>query len=268
VAELCQELSDGCEEARPIRRLAFPLHPQPGEEWVTGRDGSVLVYVPGGEYLLGSDDLSECEQPVHRAILNAFWIGKYPVTNEQYASYLKANPKVEKPEFWDDKRFNQPWQPVVGVSWQDANGYCGWAGLQLPSEAQWEAAARGLEGRRFPWGSEEPTPEHANFDGREGQTTPVGASPKGAGPFGTLDQAGNLWEWCEDIWDPSAYGKRDGKRDPLSTAGEAAIRCLRGGSWYHPAKFLAAAYRYRDRGSYRLGLIGFRCLLPGSPRDS
>lgn len=248
----------------PAVRPANHREPAPGEER-RNTDGTVLLYVPGGEYVLGADDITDDERPVHRVNLSPFWIAKYPVTNEQYGRFLKENPKAGKPAYWDDKQFNQPQQPVVGVSWEEAQSYCRWAGLRLPSEAQWEAAARGTDQRRFPWGSEEPTPEHANFDGRENRTTPVGAFPKGAGPFGTLDQAGNVWEWCLDLWKPTAYRERDGESNPVSTTGEPAVRCLRGGSWDYPARDLAAAYRDRNRASGRIRNFGFRCSLPARP---
>jgi serine/threonine-protein kinase len=256
VAELCRELCPPATAPAPVR-----LHePKPGKGWVKTKDGSVLVYVPGGEYVLGAE-------PVHRVVLSAFWIAKYSVTNEQYSRFLLENPQALKPGYWEDKGFNAPNQPVVGVSWEEAQGYCRWAGLELPSEAQWEAAARGTDRRRFPWGDAEPTPEHANFDNREKRTTPVGAYPKGAGPFGTLDQAGNVWEWCLDVWDPAAYRERDGKQDPVSTTGDPAARCLRGGSWVLPAGDLAAACRLWSSASDRYWVIGFRCSLPARPES-
>jgi serine/threonine-protein kinase len=172
--------------------------PAPGEERVQPKDGSVLVYVPGGEYVLGAADIFEEAKPVHRVVLSPFWIGKYEVTNEQYGRFLGAVPGTARPEYWENNRFNQPQQPVVGVSWEEARAYCRWADLELPSEAQWEAAARGKDCRRYPWGNEAPTPEHANFDFNKGQPTAVGTFTPGAGPFGTLDQAGNVWEWMMD----------------------------------------------------------------------
>jgi formylglycine-generating enzyme required for sulfatase activity len=250
-------------------RPAKPGEPAPGEERLHEVDGTVLLYVPGGEYTLGTDDISDDERPVHRVVLSPFWIAKYPVTNEQYARFLAANPGSELPELWNDKSLSQAQRPVVGVSWEEAQAYCRWAGLRLPSEAQWEAAARGADQRRYPWGNDAPTAERASFAGHEGGTTPVGAYPEGAGPFGALDQAGNVSEWCEDVWDPEAYRQRDGQRDPVApivpTIGDAAARCLRGGSWSLGARNLAAAYRGSLRSSARYWDIGFRCLLPSVP---
>ncbi len=237
----------------------------PPPEWTNEKDGSVLVYVPAGTYTLGPDDITEDEKPIHRVQLSAFRIGKYPVTNEQYARFLAANSGQQKSEYWIDDRFNQPKQPVVGVSWEDADAYCCWAGLALPSEAQWEAAARGKDQRRYPWGNAKPSARHANYGRAVGKTTPVGAYPEGRGPFGTLDQAGNVFEWCADVWDPKASEGRDGQLDPVSTKGEAAFRVLRGGSWVLQHWHLAAAYRRGYWAGVRLWSFGFRGLLHVRP---
>ncbi len=229
------------------------------------KDGTVLLYVPDGEFTLGADDIDEDSRPIHTVHLSPFWIGKYPVTNEQYRRYLEDTPDQRKPGYWDDKEFNQPQQPVVGVSWEDAVAYCRWAGLGLPSEAQWEAAARGQDQRRYPWGNAEPTASLANFDQKEGKTTPVGSYPGGAGPYGTLDQAGNVWEWCADGWDASAYKGREGQLDPVATSDGVAGRVLRGGSWVVQARYLAAACRLRSRAGSRHRSIGFRCVLRFGP---
>ncbi len=248
-------------------KVSGPAPAVAGSERVHDRDGSVLVYVPEGEYILGSDEIDDEEKPVHRVRLSPFWISKYPVTNAQYRRFLEAEPGQEKPRLWEDKDFNQDRQPVVGVSWDDAMAYCRWAGLSLPSEAQWEAAARGTDRRRFPWGDDEPTPEHANFDGREGKTTAVDTYPAGAGPYGTFDQAGNVWEWCADVFADNAYADRDGSLDPIGERGDASLRVVRGGSWDFPVRYLQAAYRNGDRVRYRLRDLGFRCVFrsPAEP---
>lgn len=230
-------------------------------------DGSVLVYVPGGELSLGADDLSEWEKPVHRVRLSPFWIGKYPVTNRQYRRFLKASPARPEPTLWDHESFRDDRQPVVGVSWDDAMTYCRWADLALPSEAQWEAAARGDDRRRYPWGDDAPTPEHANFGQHQGHTTAVDAHPLGEGPYGTFDQAGNVWEWCLDFWNPEAYERRVGQLDPVSTSRDASFRALRGGSWDDPPGLLTAAYRFWYAAWSRVRFVGFRCVLPAAGED-
>lgn len=234
--------------------------PRPGEERINETDGSILVYVPGGELALGADGLHPWSEPVRRVRLSPFWIGKLLVTNAQYARFLQENPACRKPAFWDDPGLNPPQHPVVGVSWEEAQDYCRWAGLELPSETQWEAAARGSDQRPYPWGKTLPTPLHANFNGLQGGTTPVGAYSAGSGPFGTLDQAGNVWEWCADPWSSQAYRQiEDGQWDPVAQ-GDKAVRSLRGGSWMSPAQDLHAAYRDRGTAKLRFNNQGFRCV--------
>jgi formylglycine-generating enzyme required for sulfatase activity len=235
-----------------------PVGPSPGEERVHEKDGTIVVYVPGGEVVLGIKGLHPWSEPIHRICLSPFWIGKFPITNEQYSRFLEENPASPEPAFWKDPSFNQPKHPVVGVSWNEARAYCVWAGLELSSEAQWEAAARGTDQRPYPWGKELPTPRHANFGGK--RTTPVGACPAGIGPYGTLDQTGNVWEWCIDPWVPNAYQQREhGQLDPIAK-GERAVRVLRGGSWMSPAQDLHAAYRDRSTAKLRFNTQGFRCV--------
>jgi formylglycine-generating enzyme required for sulfatase activity len=151
------------------------------------------------------------------------------------------------------------------VSWEEARAYCRWAGLTLPSEAQWEAAARGKDRRRYPWGNEAPTVERANFSSWL-KPAAVGSFPRGVGPYGTFDQAGNVAEWCEDAWDREAYRERE-RKDPIGTRGEATERCLRGGAYNEPGgPLLAAAYRFYRKASDREHGIGFRCVLPAPPK--
>ncbi|MCP4248121.1 MAG: formylglycine-generating enzyme family protein, partial [bacterium] len=199
----------------------------------------------------------------HRVRLSPYWIGKYPVTNEQYGRFLKATGHRD-PTSWDDSRFNDPRQPVVGVNWLDAKAYCDWAGLELPTESQWEAAARGADGHPYPWGEKDATAEYADHGKRytKDRPDPVGSHPRGAGPYGAQDQAGGVWEWCRDEFDTDAYRDRDGKRDPevkpKDESSKDADRVLRGGSWADPSGDLHAAIRFRDRAGSRPQFIGFR----------
>lgn len=231
-------------------------------ERINPTDGSVLVYVPGGEYVLGAEYIDN-SKPVHRVLLSPFWIGKYAVTNEQYGRFLGANPKHPKPGGWEDERLNGPLQPVVKVSWTDAMAYCRWSGLQLPTEAQWEAAARGTDRRPYPWGREEPTAQHARFTIGFGPTQPasVGSYPLGAGPFGTLDQAGNVWEWCADAFKFDAYRERNGKVDPHEPGNndaERILRVVRGGCWSYPDSFLRTERRNMHHVGFCDQVLGFR----------
>jgi formylglycine-generating enzyme required for sulfatase activity len=261
------KVGDERKRSKPVHRV-LPLQPKPrpvpdpspGDERTHEKDGTTLVYVPGGEIMLGAEGVQDWTRPVHRIRLHPFWIGKFPITNEQYARFLTENPEAPEPLFWRDSRFNQPNHPVVGVSWDDAQAYCQWAGLELPSEAQWEAAARGRDQRSYPWGRGLATPLQANFGGTKGGTTPVDAHPAGCGPYGTFDQAGNVWEWCLDPWSSTAYQKREsGLWDPVAK-GEAAVRAVRGGSWNNPASDLHAACRERVTTKKYLKNLGFRCL--------
>ena len=232
------------------------------------RNGIEFVFVPGGKFVLGANDIGDASKPVHTVELSQFWIAKYPLTNEQYGRFLEATDH-RKPEHWSEKKFNKPDQPVVGVSWHDAMAYCSWAGFELPTEAQWEAAARGTDGHRYPWGDDHPSRELANYDSNEGATTPVGAYPKGAGPYGTLDQAGNVWEWCRDEFAAQAYRGRDGKKDPVvlgkDDSDETADRVLRGGAWFDPSGDLPSAIRGGDRAGDRDRSFGFRVLCGSVP---
>ncbi len=228
---------------------------------VNEQDGSVLVYVPGGEYVLGEGDSR------HLVSLSPFWIAKHPITGEQYDRFVQATGHRE-PAFRQDKRFNEPRQPVVGVTWHDAKAYCEWAGLDLPSEAQWETAARGTDARRYPWGDEAPAAKHADFGKSLGKDKPdpVGSHPRGAGPFGTEDQAGGVWEWCRDAWNEAAYRGREGQVDPLESMADTGVRVLRGGSRVLPARLLRATFRVRDEAVNRSQFIGFRvCRLCPEP---
>ena len=238
-----------------------PVDAKAGEEWVNPKDGSVLVFVPGGIYPMGANDLWDACKPVHEVELTGFWIGKYPVTNAQYRSFLSANAEQKRPRLLEDNQFGVDDHPVVDVDWNDAQAYAQWAELVLPSEAQWEAAARGTDGRRYPWGNEEPESRRANFGANLKRTSPVTAHPLGTGPFGTFDQAGNVWEWRVDGWDAKLYQKRGFRaKDPVSEV-SSADRAARGGSWLGPPEDVVSAYRYGSAPSTRYRFYGFRCAL-------
>lgn len=242
-------------------RSRTPVEPGDGspDERVHSLDGTVLLPVPAGVYRMGDRRIDPMTHREHRVRLNAFWIAQFPVTNEQYERFLEDQKNHAPPPFWQKEGFDDPRQPVVGVTWRDAQAYCRWAGLKLPTEAQWEAAARGSAAWPYPWGSDLPTPERANYGGHVGRPTPVDAHPEGCGPFGTCDQAGNVWEWCADSWSLTAYQERvDGEPDPWCQ-GDEKLCVVRGGSWQNPAKDLKAAYRDRATASMRLATQGFRC---------
>ncbi len=222
--------------------------------------GIEMVYIPGGVYTIGTNDLSEWERPAHQETLESLWLAKYPVTREQYARFLAANPRQARPSGWNATK--DPHQAVVGVSWEDARDFCDWAGLRLPRESEWEAAARGPEGRDYPWGNAAPAAWLACFaeNWRTGIAPNVDALPTGEGPFGTMAQAGHVWEWCADVWDAKAYQHRDISldRDPHVTDIDLRRFVLRGGAWLSPARHLRSAYRSCGGAKLREDSIGFR----------
>jgi formylglycine-generating enzyme required for sulfatase activity/molybdopterin-guanine dinucleotide biosynthesis protein A len=202
-------------------------------------DATELVLVPAGAFQAGKPE--QPDNKPRQMELPAFYLARYPVTNAQYRKYLDASREAAKPEYWDDERFNQPQQPVVSVSWHDAQAYCKWAGLRLPTEWEWEKGARGTDGRPYPWGKDDPDPSRAVFGNLSGQPAPVGSCPAGASPYGLMDMAGNVWEWTASDYD----------KGPRKT--------VRGGSFYDVARNLRAAIRYGNHPDSRSRSIGFRC---------
>jgi serine/threonine-protein kinase len=245
---------------------ARPLRVEVGGPFTEPVTGEVFLPVPAGRFRMGGTAYGD-EQPVHWVRLSAFWLARTPVTNRQYRLFLDATGH-EEPSYWRDRRFSEPDQPVVGVSWHDAVAYCRWlseqspAGrrIELPTEAQWEYAARGTDGWEYPWGNDPPNSERACFDLdlSSGQPAAVGSYPAGAGPFGQLDLAGNVWEWCRDFWEPSY--QRWANDEPLDPIGEAgsSLRPLRGGAWWRGAVDLRSANRRGREPDARLVSIGFR----------
>jgi formylglycine-generating enzyme required for sulfatase activity len=209
------------------------------------------------------------EGPVHEVSLKAYKIGRYPVTVDEYRRFVEnegyTNPRWwqaggfgqnQEPGEWDEQLLH-PNRPVVGVSWFEAAAYCAWAGARLPTEAEWEQAARGTSGRKYPWGNEGPNTERANYaDGKVGHPTPVGLYPRGATPEGIEDLAGNVWEWVAD-WYGAYYDESPGPNPEGPESGKE--RVLRGGSWSVYPRYLRAAIRFRFDPEDRVGNVGFRC---------
>lgn len=193
------------------------------------RDGAVLQYVPPGEFTMGAADGYADEKPVHRVRLTrGFWMYRSEVTNAQFRKFVEATAAPEPPCF-TNAQFSAPEQPVVGVSWIEADAYCRWAGGRLPTEAEWEYAARGTDGRTYPWGHEAPSLARAVFglEHNRGATRPSGGREKGASPFGILDLAGNVPEWCSDWYAP--YSDKLAV-DPTGPE-QGELKVARGGSW-------------------------------------
>jgi formylglycine-generating enzyme required for sulfatase activity len=217
-----------------------------------------LVFIKGGSFMMGSKDpeARDNEEPIHEVTLSNFYMGRYPVTNEEYARFIKAT-NYNEPKYWGDRKYNQPRQPVVGVTWEDTKAFARWAGLQLPSEAQWEYAARsGGKDQKYAGGDD--IDKVAWYRGNsEGRLHVVGE--KAPNDLGLYDMSGNVWEWCEDVYDERAYEKHE-LNNPVITSGRT-YRVIRGGGWLNIPGDVRAAYRYRISADYRNLSLGFRLCL-------
>jgi formylglycine-generating enzyme required for sulfatase activity len=219
-----------------------------------------MALVPAGKFTMGSN-MGDDEKPVRSVYLNAFYMDKYEVTVGQYARYLEVT-DMEEPPDWSV--MNQPQhqrRPVVNVSWEDAVNYCKWVDKRLPTEAEWEKAARGTDGRIFPWGNEAPTRLHANYGRKEWDDhlalAPVGSFEAGKSPYGIYDMAGNAWEWVFDWYDHDFYGKGP-EKNPIGPA-KGYEKVVRGGSWLYVSEFLRSAHRFNAHPLNRHFGYGFRC---------
>ena len=277
-----------------------------GDVALVGRDGAPMVLVPGGPFQRGSDDegvaagLAVCresyaspedcteawfsrEQPRRKVELSPFYVDVYEVTNGRYLQCVESG--ACEPIAWERCRIfdvesgewrkgqsaaglaaSAPEHPVVCATWREAQSYCAWAGKRLPTEAEWEKAARGAEGRAFPWGDAwEPSwlnwGEDQGYGGVDGFVTsaPVGSFPRNKSPYGAMDMAGNVWEWTHD-WHGETFYARASVRDPYNTK-VTGFKVLRGGSWHFAGNGARAAFRYLHSPSVREDTIGFRCAL-------
>ena len=214
---------------------------EPGTERVTPADGMTQVFVPAGTFQMGGLDANTDpdELPPHKVTLSAFWMDKLEVTNGMYLLCVNAGACDPPTNFNSEQHetyFNTDQYadfPVVNVTWGNANDYCTWAGKRLPTEAEWEYAARGSSLNLFPWGDERPDSSRANFDRKINDVTRVGSFPAGASPFGVLDMAGNVWEWVADFYGPNAYAVAVGSNPtgPLAAVGGGERKVIRGGSY-------------------------------------
>lgn len=226
-----------------------------------------MVLVPAGEFTMGAreDDKSagEGKRPAHLVYLDAFYIDQYEVTTSRYATFFQET-KRSAPEYWSEQVLKQHGnKPVVGVDWHDATSYCTWGGKRLPTEAEWEKAARGTDQRSFPWGNARPNEEPANYlnwrDGFKdyGVLTDVGSYEQGKSPYGVYDMAGNVWEWVADWYDMNYYAKSPERNPKGPSTGEYQV--ARGGSWHDFPVHVASAYRQSFIPTERRATLGFRC---------
>jgi formylglycine-generating enzyme required for sulfatase activity len=226
-------------------------------------DGMVQVFVPQGEFEMGSDDGWESEKPVHTVRLAAYWIDQTEVTNTQYSLCVQAGAcdspgnfgSFTRDDYYNESDFGR--YPVISVSWYDAMAYCEWAGRRLPTEAEWEKAARGDEGSIYPWGDDIRC-ELANYIDCIGDTSHVGSYPAAASPYGALDMAGNVWEWVADWYYVKYYN--DSPLDYPLGPDSGAYRVVRGGSWNDYEWYLRTTNRYSYFPDNKRVSIGFRCV--------
>jgi len=254
-------------------------------------DGMVQVYVPAGEFTMGADDpdaqtpskpgRAYSEIPVHTVTLDGYWIDKFEVTVGQYEQCVNAgacqvphqfSSGYDQGAYYRPKYYGNPEYkdyPVIWISWFYSKDYCTWAGRRLPTEAEWEKAARGTDARKYTWGNDPVSSGLANLcdincpfaqaNGRYndgwGNTAPVGSLPAGASPYGAMDMAGNVWEWTSSLIQPYPYSATDGREDP-SVRGE---RVWRGGSWTNGYWWMRVTLRYRSVDWYWNWNLGFRC---------
>jgi formylglycine-generating enzyme required for sulfatase activity len=249
--------------------------------------GLPFVYVPAGTFIMGSpaDVGYDNEHPEHPVTLDAFWISQTEITNAQFRPFLEAGGyanrelwtesgwawrtenTITEPRSWNSAKWNQDNLPVVGVNWFEASAYATWLAqetnvtVRLPTEAEWERAACGTDGRTYPWGEAAPHAKLLNYNGNIGRTTAVGSYPDGVSPVGALDMAGNVLEWVADWFDPEYYSQSPAE-NPLGPV-TSEYRTTRGGSWYFDGSFARCAQRFRGNPDGRNGSIGFRVASPG-----
>ena len=250
------------------------------------------ISIPAGTFLMGSTSETaeaayedarlrssmlewhtfEAESPQHRVYLDAYEISRYEITNAQYRAFVEATARPtprghNSEETWADETLNGDAQPVVGVTWFDAQAFAEWVGGSLPTEAQWERAARGAEARIYPWGDILPKArQHANFARRYNRPMPVGQFPKGESPDGIADLAGNVWEWCLDEYSPTVYQRssRDVPQNPMHLRFRDVLRAriIRGGAWDVGSVFLRSSLRFKFYPLDSTHTIGFRVIRP------
>ena len=227
-----------------------------------------MALIPRGEFTMGSTEHSD-EMP-HQVVLDAYYIDKFETSNKDYREFMKGTGHTA-PAYWDDPRLNGPDQPVVGVNWYDANKFCEWKGKRLPTEAEWERAAKGPGGSHYPWGHKL-SKDKANYGQNIGKTMPVNSYPQGASDYGVYNMAGNVFEWVSDWYDPKYYSTSpamnpQGPGIGINFANQGAVKVLKGGSWLAPASSLHTSHRFwnqPENNSYGVGL-GFRCAKSTSP---
>ena len=225
-----------------------------------------LVNIPAGPFTIGTYPTglrkTDHEEPQRSVTLDAFAIGTYHVNNSQYALYVKET-GYRQPLYWGDERFNRKDYPIVGINWFEANNFLDWINnitgmnYRLPTEAEWEKAARGTDGREYPWGNKWDAGKANTSESQLKRLTPVGSYPEGVSPFGCYDMAGNAYDWCSDWFHEETY-KHSPSENPMGAA-EGRRKVVRGGSWLPRGEFAA---RCANRAAYEpiraVHNVGFR----------
>jgi len=272
------EPQSGKQGDKDKEEVVFPK-PEP-----KGNDGALMVFIPAGCFTMGTNNIGSDpgqgfpnESPEHEVCLKDYYFDQLEVTVTNYAKFMEAS-KYDPPSLWDDDALTTaPDRPVVDVSWHDAEAYCKWASKRLPTEAEWEKAARGNEARRFPWGFMTPYPDLANYNRGDWVSYPVTLAPvtygasglnirlgiqKGGGrsAYGIYNMAGNANEWVADWYDREYYKKNPPKDNPKGME-NGSKKVYRGGSWIDPPRYLRATVRFSAEPDFHDRTMGFRCAM-------
>jgi formylglycine-generating enzyme required for sulfatase activity len=222
-----------------------------------------MVPITAGEFLMGSENSDQEAKPMHSVHLAAYYIDKFEVTVAQYEKFLRSTGR-KPPRYWEQMNLNEHKdRPVIGVDWEDAQAYCEWAGKHLPTEAEWEKAAKGSDGRTYPWGNGSPTTNHAKFGqccewrGYE-SLDEVTLHEAGKSPYGAYNMVGNVREWTHDWYEAEYYSKSPSSNPQGPESG--VERVIRGGSWANSDKYLQVTNRDREQPSFQSATIGIRCV--------
>ena len=228
-------------------------------------DQMPMVRIPAGEFTMGSNEGHPNQEPAHQVFLSTYWIDQYEVTNAQYAICVEYG-ACSPPWAYDSETRNVYYEadefadfPVQATTFSQAEAYCEWVGGRLPTEAEWEKAARGTDARRYPWGETLPDCEKANFNRCVGDTDAVDANPVGASPYCVMGLSGNVWEWTSDWYASDTYQSHTAK-NPVGPA-NGTHRVIRGGSWLTDAESLQTTYRFFSDPGFGWNSIGIRCVV-------
>lgn len=234
------------------------VKPSIGAEPFPTKTNMEMALIPAGSFLMGINGQDLDQRPQHEVYLDAYWMDLTEVTNKQYLTCVDDGgcKSPGEAQYYRDQELSN--HPVAYVTWQDALDFCRWAGKRLPTEAEWEKAARGSDGRIFPWGNSPANERLANYDDNVNKTTPVGSYPAGASPYGLQDMAGNVWEWVNDWYSIDYYRMSVRENPPGPETGDRKV--LRGGSWFSLADIVLRTHIRKKRApEIRDYGTGFRC---------